>query len=91
MGCVSSSRAVGGSNGQGALGLTAVCRENEISDATYYLWKSKYGGVQASDIKRLRELEEEDRRLKQISADLLLENRARKDVTQEGFEASREA
>ena len=39
-----------------------VCREHEISDATYYQWKSKYGGMQASDIKRLRELEEENRR-----------------------------
>lgn len=57
-----------------------VCREYEISDATYYQWKSKYGGMQASDIKRLRELEDENRRLKQISADLLLENRALKDV-----------
>src|SRR5262245_12204017 len=55
-----------------------VCREHEISDATYYQWKSKYGGMQASDIKRLRELEDENRRLKQISADLLLENRALK-------------
>ena len=57
-----------------------VCRENEVSEATYYKWKSKYGGMQASDIKRLRELEDENRRLKQISADLLLENRALKDV-----------
>ena len=57
-----------------------VCREHEISEATYYQWKSKYGGMQASDIKRLRELEEENRRLKQISADLLLENQALKDV-----------
>ena len=57
-----------------------VCREHEVSDATYYKWKSKYGGMQASDIKRLRELEDENRRLKQISADLLLENRALKDV-----------
>jgi len=57
-----------------------VCRENEVSEATYYKWKTKYGGMQASDIKRLRELEEENRRLKQISADLLLENRALKDV-----------
>ena len=53
-----------------------VCREHEISEATYYQWKSKYGGMQASDIKRLRELEEENRRLTQISADLLLENLA---------------
>ena len=57
-----------------------VCREHEISDATYYQWKSKYGGMQASDIKRLRELEDENRRLKQMSADLLLENRALKDM-----------
>ena len=57
-----------------------VCREHEISEATYYQWKSKYGGMQASDIKRLRELEDENRRLKQMSADLLLENRALKDV-----------
>jgi putative transposase len=57
-----------------------VCREHEVSDATYYQWKSKYGGMQASDIKRLRELEDENRRLKQMSADLLLENRALKDV-----------
>ena len=57
-----------------------VCREHEVSEATYYKWKSKYGGMQASDIKRLRELEDENRRLKQISADLLLENRALKDV-----------
>jgi putative transposase len=48
-----------------------VCREHEISDATYYQWKSKYGGMQASHIKRLRELEDENRRLKQMSADLL--------------------
>jgi putative transposase len=57
-----------------------VCREHEVSEATYYKWKTKYGGMQAFDIKRLRELEDENRRLKQISADLLLENRALKDV-----------
>lgn len=57
-----------------------ICREHEVSEATYYKWKTKYGGMQASDIKRLRELEEENRQLKQISADLLLENRALKDV-----------
>jgi putative transposase len=57
-----------------------VCREHEVSDATYYKWKTKYGGMEAADIRRLRELEEENRRLKQISAELLLENRALKDV-----------
>ena len=41
-----------------------VCREHELSDATYYKWKAKYGGMEAADIRRLRELEEENRRLK---------------------------
>ena len=51
-----------------------------MSDATYYKWKTKYGGMEAADIRRLRELEDENRRLKQMSAELLLENRALKDV-----------
>lgn len=38
-----------------------VCRENGISDATYYNWKSKFGGMEASDVKRLKELDEENR------------------------------
>lgn len=57
-----------------------VCRERGISDATYYQWKSKYGGMEASDIRRLRELEEENRKLKMMVADLSLENRAIKEV-----------
>lgn len=57
-----------------------VCREHGISEATYYNWKSKYGGMEASDIRRLKDLEEENRRLKQMYADLSLENRALKDV-----------
>jgi len=57
-----------------------VCREHEVSEPTYYTWKSKYGGMEAADIRRLRELEEENRRLKQMYADLSLENRALKDV-----------
>ena len=57
-----------------------VCREHGISDATYYNWKSKYGGMEASDIKRLKEVEEENRKLKQMFADLSLENRALKDI-----------
>ena len=57
-----------------------VCRDSSISEATYYQWKSKYGGMEASDIRRLRDLEDENRRLKQMYADLSLENRALKDV-----------
>jgi putative transposase len=57
-----------------------VCREHEVSDATYYKWKSKYGGMQASDIKRLRELEDESRRLKKMYAELSLEHVMLKEV-----------
>jgi len=57
-----------------------VCRENGISDATYYNWKAKYGGMDASDIKRLKELEDENRRLKQMYAELSLQHKALKDI-----------
>jgi putative transposase len=57
-----------------------VCREYGINSATYYKWKSKYGGMQVSDIRRLKELEDENRRLKQMYADVSLENKALKDV-----------
>ncbi|HAT3652543.1 TPA: IS3 family transposase [Raoultella ornithinolytica] len=57
-----------------------VCREAGISEASYYNWKAKYGGMEAADIKKLKDLEDENRRLKQMSADLSLENRALKDV-----------
>ena len=57
-----------------------ICREHSVSEATYYQWKAKYGGMEASDIKKLRALEEENRRLKQMYADLSLENHALKDV-----------
>lgn len=57
-----------------------VCREAGISEASYYNWKAKYGGMEASDIKKLKDLEEENRRLKQMFADLSLECRALKDV-----------
>ena len=59
-----------------------VCREYDISDATYYNWKAKYGGMEASDIKRLKALEEENRRLKQMYADLSLDHKILKDVVE---------
>ena len=57
-----------------------VCREHEIAQTTYYKWKQKYGGMQASDIKRLRELEEENRKLKQMYAVLSLDHLMLKEV-----------
>lgn len=60
--------------------VAEVCREAGISTATYFKWKAKFGGMEASDIRRMRELEEENRQLKRMFADLSLENRALKDV-----------
>ena len=57
-----------------------VCSEAGISEASYYNLKVKYGGMEASDIKKMKDLEDENRRLKQMFADLSLENRALKDV-----------
>jgi len=60
--------------------VAQIAREHGISEATFYTWKSKYGGMQVSELTRLKELEEENRRLKQMYADLSLENQAIKEV-----------
>lgn len=65
---------------EGGRTVKDVCREYGMSDATYYNWKAKYGGMEASDIKRLKELEKENQRLKQMYAELSLEHRVLKDV-----------
>ena len=57
-----------------------ICRKHGISNATYYNWKSKYGGMEASDIKRIKELEEENAKLKKLFADVSLENHAMKEI-----------
>jgi putative transposase len=57
-----------------------ICRKHGISDATYYNWKSKYGGMEASDLKRMNELERELSQMKRMYADMALENRALKDL-----------
>ena len=57
-----------------------ICRKYGISDATYYNWKSKYGGMDASELKRVKDLERELCQLKRMYADLALENRAMKDL-----------
>ena len=57
-----------------------IVRENGISEQTFYRWKSKYGGMDVSEAKRLKQLEEENRRLKEMVADLSLDNKILKDV-----------
>ena len=59
-----------------------LCRELGVSSATFYQWRSKYGGMEASDLKRLKELEEENRRLKQMYADLSLDHEILKDIVE---------
>ena len=55
--------------------VNEIWRKHGISSATYYKWKSKYGGLDASELKRMKALEEENQRLMVMSAELMLENR----------------
>ena len=57
-----------------------LCRKHGVSDQTYYNWKSKYGGMEASDLKQMKELERELSQMKRMYADIALENRALKDL-----------
>ena len=65
--------------GEGA-DLDAVCRHLEVSQPTYHRWRAQYGGMKADDVKRLKELEHENTRLKRIVADQALDIAALKDV-----------
>ena len=60
--------------------VTDTIRNHGISRNTYYRWKSKFGGMEVSEIKRLKSLEEENRKLKTMVADLMLDNTMLKDV-----------
>jgi len=64
----------------GGTKIVELCRRHGISDATFYNWRSKYGGLEISELRRLRQLEDENRRLKSIVADQALDIRALKDV-----------
>jgi len=57
-----------------------LCRRHGIATATFYQWKSKYGGLEASDLRKLKELEHENSRLKKMYADVSMENHALKDL-----------
>ena len=65
---------------EAGLKVDEVCRKNGISTGTYYNWKSKYGGLSASELKRIKELEAENAKLKRMYADLAIENDAIKDL-----------
>ena len=65
---------------EAGVATSEVCRRHGISDATFYKWKAKYGGMEVSDAKRLRGLEDENRRLKKLLAEAMLDNAALKDI-----------
>ena len=59
---------------EGGRKVEDICRELEVSRNTFYKWQSKYGGMEASDVKRMKELEEENSRLKRMYAELSMDN-----------------
>jgi putative transposase len=65
--------------------ISEVCRKMGISEATFYNWKKKYGGLGISELRRLRQLEEENARLKRMVADLSLDKQMLQDVLQKKF------
>jgi len=67
---------------EAGVSLEELSRQHGFSKATFYKWKAKYGGMDVSALKRLKELEEENRRLKQMYADLSLEHKVLKDIVE---------
>jgi putative transposase len=66
---------------QAGVSVQDLCRKHSISDATFYKWRTKYAGLEVSDVKRLRQLEEENLRLKQMVAEQALDIQALKAIT----------
>jgi putative transposase len=70
---------------ESGMAVKDICREIGISDATFYNWKAKYGGMEASDVKRMKELEAENAQLKSMYAEASMENRALKNLIEKKF------
>jgi len=70
---------------EAGLKVGELCRKHGISDATYYKWKAKYGGLEVSEARRLKQLEDENRRLKQMVAEQALDIQALKAVLGKKF------
>ena len=71
----------------GGVSADVICRELGISRSTLYQWRSKYGGMEVSQVRKLRELEEENARLKKMYADLALDNQILRDVIEKNYRA----
>ncbi len=71
--------------------VVEVCREHGVGESTYYKWKSRYGGLDVNEARRLRSMEDENAKLKRLLADAMLDNAALKDALSPTGEARREA
>lgn len=65
--------------------VSDICRELGINKQTFYNWNKKYGGMESQDLKRLKDLEDENRKLKQMYAELAMDNKVLKDVIAKKF------
>ena len=74
---------------QAGLPVKELIRKYGITEQTYYRWKSKYGGMDVSDAKRLKHLEDENRRLKKMVAELMLDITVLKDINSKNFSSPR--
>ena len=70
---------------EAGLKTAEICRQNGVSEATFYNWKAKYGGMGVSDVQKLKRLEEENAKLKRVVADLTLDNVVLKDLLGKNF------
>jgi putative transposase len=70
---------------EAAMPTAEVCRKHGVSSATFYKWKAKYCGLEVSEAKRLRSLEDENRRLKKLLAETMLDNAMLKDIATKKF------
>ena len=65
---------------EAGMAIKDVCRKHGIGNSTFYKWRERFGGMEASDVKRLKELEDENRRLKQMYADLSLKSQLQEEI-----------
>jgi putative transposase len=70
---------------QAGLPVTELCRKHGISDGTFYAWRSKYGGMETSDARRLKALEEENRKLKKLLAEQMLDAATLREMLAKNF------
>ena len=71
--------------GEAGLGMSELCRQHGISEQTYYRWRKEYGGLKADQAKRLKELEQENSKLKRLVAELSLDKQILQDVARGNF------